>query len=351
MHLNNFETNHDSTPGGDSRGGELIIPETLPCDAEKGPKNIRDGQGPIPVQYIRSEDKQGLRADVKDSLTVKIYRVMLNLFLITAGCFCYALGINSILVPQNFLSGGPLGLSIIINHVCPFMGVGLLYALFNIPFYILGYFSVSRKFILYTAYGITLFSVLCETVKLPPFPLHDPILTAILAGVICGIGGGLVLRSSGSAGGTDILAIFLNKKYEIRPGLTYITFNIMVLTTGSFFFGLEKALYSMIFAFTAAKVTDAVLTGFNQRKTTMIVSDKSSEIAEAIMARLHRGVTLLDGCGAYSGNSKQVAFSVISLTELARLKELVFGIDPQAFFVVNDTLEVWGSSWGRKNKY
>ena len=71
----------------------------------------------------------------------------------------------------------------------------------------------------------------------------------------------------------------------------------MVLTTGSFFFGLEKALYSMIFAFTAAKVTDAVLTGFNQRKTTMIVSDKSSEIAEAIMARLHRGVTLLDGCG------------------------------------------------------
>ena len=351
MHFDNFENIHDNAPVGDNRSSELVIPEAFIQDPEKGLKNNGAASGSIPVQLIRSEDKTVFQAGVKDGLTRSISQVMLNFFLITAGCFCYALGINSILVPHNFLSGGPLGLSIIVNHIFPVLGVGLLYALFNIPLYILGYLSVSRKFILYTAYGIAVFSVLCETVKLPPFPLHDPILTAILAGVICGIGGGLVLRSSGSAGGTDILAIFLNKKYDIRPGLTYIAFNIIVLTTGSFFFGLEKALYSMIFAFTAAKVTDAVLTGFNQRKTTMIVSDKSSEIAEAIMTKLHRGVTLLDGCGAYSGNSKQVAFSVISLTELARLKELVFGIDPQAFFVVNDTLEVWGSSWGRRCKY
>ncbi|MFH1139232.1 MAG: YitT family protein [Pseudomonadota bacterium] len=270
-----------------------------------------------------------------------------NIFLISLGGAIYVIGVNGILAPQHFLNGGVVGVSLILTYLYPSLDLGLVYALFNIPLFVFGYFRVSRKFILYTGFGIVFYSALTSLVQMAPIPVDHPILAAILAGIICGAGGGIVLRSVGSMGGIDILAVYLLKKYSFRVGLTSFILNALILAAGAFFFNLEMALYSLIFVYTQAKLTDAVLGGFNRRKSIIIISDRSDDIAQAIMFHLNRGVTFLEGQGAYSHRDKKVLLSVIATTELGRFKEILREIDPKAFVIINDAMEVLGLRHGR----
>ncbi|MBW2557822.1 MAG: YitT family protein [Deltaproteobacteria bacterium] len=278
--------------------------------------------------------------------------LLMNLGLLTAGSFILAFGVNAILVPHQLLSGGALGISLIFHYLFPGLGVGFLYLLANIPFALLGWFSVSRRFMYYTAFGIAIFSFAASVI--PPtalFNIDNHILAAILAGIICGIGVGILLRSAGSGGGLDILAVYLNKKWEIRLGWTYALFNSVILVGGAIIFSLEMALYTLIYIFTMGKVINAVITGFNQRKQILIVSDQPDLLAQEILKHLNRGVTFLEGEGAYTHKSKRIIFSIVSLTELARMKDLIFEIDPHAFVVINDTLEVLGYRHGSRRAY
>ena len=278
--------------------------------------------------------------------------LLMNLGLITVGSFIAAFGVNAIVVPQQFLSGGALGIALIFHYLFPPLGVGLLNILANIPFALLGWFSVSRRFMYYTVFGVAVFSFAASVIP-PTELLHidNKILAAILGGIIYGMGGGIILRSAGSGGGLDILAVYLNKKWEIRLGWTYSLFNSVLLIGGAIIFSLETALYTLVFIFTTGKVIDAVITGFNQRKQILIVSNQPELLAQEILQRLNRGVTFLDGEGAYSHKSKRIIFSIVSLTELARMKDLIFEIDPQAFVVINDTLEVLGYRHGTRRVY
>ncbi|MEW6265595.1 MAG: YitT family protein [Thermodesulfobacteriota bacterium] len=280
-----------------------------------------------------------------------VKRVAINLGLIVIGGSVYMIGVNSLLVPQHFLNGGVLGISLLIHYLFPFLGVGLLYALFNLPLFLLGWFHVSRRFILYTLFGIAFFSLATDLIKVPPFPVVEPILAAILAGIICGFGAGIVFRSSGSMGGIDILSVYLYKKMSLRFGLTSFMVNVIVLSLASAIFSLEMGLYTLIFVYTQSRLTDAVITGFNRRQSVLIISDKHHEISQAILTDLHRGVTFLEGIGAYTGRRKEVILSIITMTELARMKELVLSLDPQAFMVINETLEVLGVGHGHKRDY
>jgi len=149
----------------------------------------------------------------------------------------------------------------------------------------------------------------------------------------------------------DILAIYANKKFGLRPGLSSFFVNAVVILTGAYFFGLQIALYSMIYVFTSSKALDAVLTGFNQRLSTMIISDKYKEITEEIFRRVKRGATFLQAHGAYTGIPKEVIFTITTLTELPKLKNVIFSIDPKAFVVVNSTLEVIGTRHGTRKVY
>lgn len=274
-----------------------------------------------------------------------------NLTLLTVGAFIYVIGVNGIVVPKGFLNGGMVGVSLIINYLVPSLSLGLLYLLLNIPLFILGWITVSNRFILYTGFGILMYSFLTDIVQVPDIAIQEPLLSAILAGIICGVGAGVILRTSGSVGGLDILSVHLYKRFALPLGWTSFMVNSLILTAAAFLFSLEMALYTLVFVFTQSKLMDAVLTGFNKRKFILIVSDQAREIAEAIMTELHRGVTFLEGTGAYSGQEKKVIFSVITLTELARMKTLIFSRDPLAFVVVNDTLDVLGSSLGHGKEY
>ncbi len=277
--------------------------------------------------------------------------ILYNLFLISLGNIIFVLGMNGILIPNKLLGAGVSGVAIIIHYLFPSCDVGLIYFLLNIPLLLLGWFSISRRFILYSIFGMVVFSLAAATIKPPPVIISDLMLAAIFGGVVCGTGAGIVLRSIGSSGGVDILAVFGNQKFGIRPGSISFSFNALILTAGAYFFGLEIALYALLYVFTSSKALDAVITGFNQRKSTIIISDKPKQIVAEIFKHVNRGVTLLKGEGAYSGKQKDVIFTITTLTELPKLKNLIFEVDAEAFVVINDTLEVLGRRHGTRKIY
>ncbi len=278
-------------------------------------------------------------------------RVAYNLALLTLGNAVFVYGMKSILIPHRFLSGGVLGLCLIVNYLLPGISLGLLNLVLNLPLYWLGWKHISRVFMFYTAYGIAIFSVLAEVLPVRPLPVHEPMLAAILAGIICGAGCGIYMRSLGSGGGMDILAVYLEKKFSLRRGLTGFISSALILVGAAFIFNLEMALYTLIFSFTCGRVLDAVLTGFNQRKSVLIVSDQAPAISAAILGGLHRGATLLKGTGAYSGDDKPVILCAVSLTEISRLKELVLNTDPEAFVIINEAMDVIGRGHAQLREY
>lgn len=293
-----------------------------------------------------------LRKDNKRRPTARDWRsVGVNLGLIVIGSLIYVLGMNAVLIPQKLLSGGVVGVAVIMHYLYPAVDVGHAYLAINIPLMLLGWFSISRRFMGYTLFGMVFFSLAASWVKVPAVTLSDPLLAALLAGVWCGLGGGIVLRSLGSAGGLDILAVYLNTRWGIRVGMTYTAANVVVLGVGGYFFGLEKALFSIVYVYASGRVVDAVMVGFNRRKMVLIITSKAQEVADFILHGIRRGVTFLKGSGGYSGEDRDVILTVTTLTELPKLKEAVFQRDPQAFVIINDTLEVLGKRHGRLKVY
>ena len=270
---------------------------------------------------------------------------LINAGLIALGSLIFIVGMNGILVPHGFMSGGIVGLSILIHYLFPLAGVGLVYFLLNVPLVFLGWFNISRRFMIYTLFGTVFFSVVAATF-FPKFPaIKDPILAALSGGVICGTGAGLILRSLGSAGGTDIIAVYLYNKFGLRIGLSTFILSAVILLAGAFLYDLEMTLYSLIYLYTQGKITDAIMIGFNQRKTLMIVSDHVQVIAQKMIDN-GRSATFFKGVGAYSGTERKVLYTVANFVELAQIKDFIFKVDPDAFVVVYDTLEILGKRYG-----
>lgn len=277
--------------------------------------------------------------------------VLMNLALISSGCLVFVVGMQAVMIPAGLFAGGITGLAVLIHYNIPALGVGWGYLLLNIPLAVIGFRTISRRFMAYTAFGMVFFSLAASLIRLPAMRLDDPLLSAVSCGVICGLGSGLILRSLGSAGGLDILAIHLRQRYGLRIGMVAFAGNAAVVMAGVWLYDLRMSLYSVIFIFISGRVIDAVITGFNLRKSVMIISDRSEEMARHIMEKLDRGVTFLSGKGAYTGKDKNVIFTVTTMTELPKLKSMVLSLDPEAFIVINDTLEVYGRRLGKVRVY
>ena len=274
-------------------------------------------------------------------------QVLWNLGLIAVGsCIC-AVALNGILIPHGFVSGGVAGLALIVHHVLPDLPVSILYLIFNIPLFALGWKYVGRRFFLYSIVGTFIFSSAVQWIYIP-IPVQDKFLCAILAGIINGVGTGIILRSAGSSGGTDILSVMVLTRFAVRMGNTVIAFNTAVLTITAFLFSLESALYTLIFIYVTAHFLDLVVTGLRQRKSVMIVSKYQEEIVRTIMKKMNRGVTVIKGRGGYTGELSEIIYTVITFRELSRLKRLITRIDSDAFVVVSDTTEVIGHRIGNQ---
>ena len=214
----------------------------------------------------------------------------------------------------------------------------VLYLVANIPLFILGYRRVNRRFFFYSLIGTVIFSLAVRWVQVD-IPSGDMISSAVLAGIMMGLGGGIILKSQGSAGGLDILAVFLMRSFSLRLGTTYLSCNLLILAAGTLFFPLERVIYTLIYMFVASKCVDLVISGFSQRKAIMVVT-RHWDRMRGEMLRQAKGATVLDATGAYSGRATKLIYTVVSQNELGRTKEMVRRVDPQAFVVVTNTLEV-----------
>jgi uncharacterized membrane-anchored protein YitT (DUF2179 family) len=270
-----------------------------------------------------------------------------NMGLLILGSLLCALAINGIIIPHRFVSGGVTGLALVLHYLFPFFPVALIYLLANVPLFIAGWFFISRRFFIYSTIGMLLFAGAVAWVNVG-VPVQDKLLAAILAGLIQGAGSGIILKSVGSAGGTDILSVILLQRFSIRLGTTVLGFNILVLSAAAFFFSLEDALYTLIYLYVSVKIVDLVVTGLSQRKAIFVISPKWEPISARILSEIHRGVTILRGQGAYSAREQQILYTVVTFQEVASLKQIVRKEDPNAFVVVSDTTEVMGHRIGNQ---
>jgi uncharacterized membrane-anchored protein YitT (DUF2179 family) len=274
-------------------------------------------------------------------------RTALKLLAIAFGSTCWAVALIGLLVPHQFLSGGVGGIALILYYLLGWPPIGLSVTVLNVPLFVLGWRTVSKAFFGLSLLAMLLYSFLVSALPAFRLPVHDPMLASLLAGVISGVGSGVVYRAGGSGGGTEILGVILSRLYGFRVGALVFTANATVLAVGGALLGLEPALYSMVQIYVSGVVMDTLIGGFNQRKTALIISERHEAIAEAILRDLNRGVTRLPAEGAYTGAPRTVLYTVVALTELARLKEIVLGTDPRAFMTVHSNLEVIGHGFQR----
>lgn len=270
-----------------------------------------------------------------------------NLLLLTVGGFLLALGIQAVAAPHGFLSGGILGVSLLVWYNTHLWSVSAWYLIICLPICVWGWFYVGRRFLMYTAYGSVCTSLFGMLITFE-LPVHTEFYAAVLAGVLNGAGGGIMLRTMGSAGGTDIVAVALKERWNISIGKFSFCFNAFLFLVGSYTVSLDLILASTISVFISANTLDYVLGMFNQRKIVFVISEKGEEICEAIILTERFGTTMLRGKGGYLGSDKEILLTVTSNVALKRLENLVFSIDPQALFIVENTFYVSGGQFARK---
>jgi len=273
-----------------------------------------------------------------------------NLLLITIGSVVFSIGLKAIAISHGFITGGISGLTLLFYYASGLLSPGLWYLLVNVPIFLIGWIFVSRRFFLYSLYGMAALSVAIDLIGFT-FPIHEPILAVLAGGVLMGAGTGIILHSLGSAGGMDIVAIILNQKLNLRMGTFYFAFNIVLFAFSFGFLDADLVLYSLFMSFISSQTLDYVLTIFNQRKMVIVISDLNEKIAAEIQSRLNRGVTFLNGKGGYTGAAKQIILTVVHNYQLKRLEEAALSIDPDAFIITENTFNVLGRGFSKRKVY
>ena len=277
------------------------------------------------------------------------YKYILMIFMIILGSAISGVAFNLFIIPNMFLSGGISGIALILNYLFS-INTGLMIFIFNIPVFILGYKFVDKEFIFLSLIGMASFSLWIEVFAFlrETALVRDVMLACIYAGVMNGIGLGIVLKNRASQGGIDIIAVIFKKYFSMSIGSTSLIINTFIVVVASFITNLNLAMYTLITMYIASVVIDKMQQGFDIRKSVMIITTKEKEVAEEIFNHLVRGVTYLEGEGAYTGDRKRVIYCIVSLNQLAKLKQIVREIDENAFITVSDTAEVMGQ--GFKNR-
>mgnify|MGYP002624174463 CR=1 FL=1 len=280
--------------------------------------------------------------DKKYSKKEIFYNYIKKFIFLTLGPFIAAFALEVFLVPNNIIDGGIVGVSIILSYLTK-INLGLLIFVINIPFFLLAFNKIGKKFVIQTFYAVGMLSLALNIFSIYHLPTtHDLLLSTVFGGIVLGTGVGLVLKNEGSLDGTEIMSLVLSKKFGFSVGEWIMTFNVFIYGMSGLVFGWNRAMYAVLTYFIAFKVIDIVLEGLNSSKSIRIISDKSVEIGKELLEQLGLGVTYLKGIGAYSGTEKTIIYCVISRLELARMKEIIKEIDPSAFISIVDVHEAYG---------
>lgn len=268
------------------------------------------------------------------------------------GSALFAFGFSIFLEPNNINTGGISGLAQAVAQMIGIGNVGLLSMLLNLPLFLAGGVRVGKRFFFGSLIGMVVSGVLIDAFAAFSIGFHDPLVSGIYGGLLCGLGIGMVFVAGTSTGGSDILVRLLKLHYRNVPiGTISTVFDaLVVILTGFVFHDISRALYSGIAVFVTGQVMDIVVYRFDYSKVALIISGCPDEIAADVAQKLDRGVTFLDGHGYYSRQDKKVILTVVKKGQLAELKELVMERDKDAFVIVQEAHQVLGDGFSRYSR-
>lgn len=280
--------------------------------------------------------------------SLKPWEIARRILLIILGAILVGLALETFLINNSIIDGGITGISIMSSYLSG-LPVGLFLFFLNVPFFLIGYKTIGKTFALSTLLGVTTLSITTSFLHhVEPFT-DDTFLAAVFGGILLGVGTGVVIRAGGALDGTEIVAIILNRKTPFSVGQIVMFINVFILGSAGFVYSLDRALFSMIAYYIAFKMIDLTIDGFDESKSVWIISDNYRDIGDAIVHRLGRGVTYLNGEGGYTGDDKKVIFVVINRLEEAKLKSIVSELDPNAFLAVGNIHDVRGGRFKKKD--
>lgn len=276
----------------------------------------------------------------------KYFNFVFKVFSIMLGAALASIGLEIFLIPNNIIDGGITGISIMASFLTK-LPLGAFILLLNIPFFALGYKQIGKTFTISTLFGVLCLSIGVSILHPVPGITKDVFLATIFGGIILGAGVGIIIRNGGSLDGTEIIAIILDRRSSFSIGEIVMFFNLFILGTSGFIFGWNRAMYSLIAYFIAFKVIDITVEGLDESKAVTIISERHKDISEALIDRLGRGVTLLEGKGGYKGIATNVIYVVVSRLEIAKLKSIVHGFDDDALITIG-SVEVSGKKYKKR---
>lgn len=278
----------------------------------------------------------------------KAWHIVLQYLFITVGSVIYAVGFQFFMYPNSVVSGGVTGISMIINHFTRFP-VGVMIIIFNIPLFIVAWRHFGSKFLMSTLAAVVLSSVIVDLFAATGIVLtSDPMLAAIIGGAIKGAGLGIIYYMGATAGGADIVAKIIRQKYPyINFGTILLLMDVVIIAAYAVILGrYDSAMYSVIAMYVVSKVIDLALYGIDNSSLCYIISENSEELIKGIInGPIRRGVTVLEGEGAYSGRHKHIIMCVIKRTQISQMRRLVKTLDERAFFIVTDAKNVFGNGF------
>lgn len=272
---------------------------------------------------------------------MKIKRIMM----VVLGTFLCAIAFNIFMVPYNILSGGVSGISIIVDKIYP-INKSIFILISSIVLLILNYLCLGKQSTFKSALGSIMFPIFVSLTESVIVTNHlyisDMLLSSVFGGILTGIGLGLVYKEGYTTGGTDIVINIISHYLHLSIGTTRIFVEGTILLVGTFIFGFDILMYSIITVYLSSIIVDRVILGISQSKAFYIITKKQDEVSEYIMNTLGHGVTILEGIGAFSKKEQDVLLTVIPTNVYYKLKEGLRLIDKDAFFVVCDSYEVGG---------
>ena len=274
-----------------------------------------------------------------------------DMILMVVGTALVAFSVKCVLEPLDMVTGGFSGLAIVIKAMTTGLvkggiPLGVTSFVLNVPIFIWAFWKKGKEFAGKSFVAMILLSVWLAVIPAWDLSQQDLLIGCLFGGGVMGLGVGLVLRAHCTTGGTDLLAALLHlhiKQNSIIQIMQVI--DALIVIAGLYLFGLKIALYAIFAIFVTMKVSDITVEGLNTSRAVYIMSDKSEEIAQALLSGLDRGVTGLNAKGMYTQKERCMLLCVVSKKQMVYLKETAMQIDPKAFLIISDAREVWGEGF------
>lgn len=282
-------------------------------------------------------------------------KVILDYTLVTLGSLLTAIALVSFMIPNNIIAGGVSGLAIIFYRLFGWW-VGVQMFVYNAVLFVLAFALLGIGFGIKSIYSAIMLSFLVDFLQQLNFPVFQAstvqdggLLVAIYGGVIAGVGMGLVLWRGASTGGTDIIAMILNKFFHISTGSGLLIADTLITIFAIIVFGPIVAMYGIITIFTTSKTIDGLIEGVGNTRTAFIISERHEDIKKKILRDMERGVTLIHAEGGFTGVKRPVIMVSIRRREIGQLRRIIREIDPKSFTIIVNNAEVFGEGFKNIN--